>query len=162
MRQFKTLPAGMMTACILLSILPAWAQTQVKEIPHANVVYLADLRPIILMGKKVNESMGPRDPLLRKYYRTGAATFRNQKFERSISIGNNYYHNAPSPAIFLNHDGFDYFEATVGIDDRSARKHSFTFIVIGDNQELARVAKLKVGDEPVPLHIPIRNVGPVP
>jgi hypothetical protein len=158
MRRFKTLTTGMVTVCILLSMLPAWAQNQV------DAVYLADLRPIALMGKRVDESMGPRDPLLQKHYRTGAPTFRNQKFERSISIGNAYYHNVPTSAIFLNRDGFDYFETTVGLDDRyvhhkrSSRPRTFTFIVIGDNEELARVPNMKAGDEPVPLRIPIRNV----
>lgn len=135
-------------------MLPAWAQNQV------DAVYLADLRPIALVGKRVDESMGERDPVLQEHYRTGTATFRNQKFERSISIGNAPYHNAPTSAIFLNRDDFDYFETTVGIDDGyvSRRPRTFTFIVIGDNKELARVKDLRVSDEPVPLRIPIRNV----
>jgi hypothetical protein len=154
MRQCKTLTTGMMIVCIVLSMLPAWAQNQV------DAVYLADLRPIVLMEQRVNESMGERDPLLQKHYFTGTTTFRNQKFERSISIGNAFYHNVPTSAIFLNRDGFDYFETTVGIDDGYAGKwpRAFTFIVTGDNKELARVANLSAGDAPVPLRIPIRNV----
>jgi hypothetical protein len=65
--------------------------------------------------------------------------------------------NATS-AIFLNRDGFDYFEATVGIDDRQDNTTAFTFTVTGDNQELARVANLRVGNAPVHLRVPIRNV----
>jgi hypothetical protein len=61
MRQFKTLTAGMMTACILLSMLPAWAQNQVLEIPHVDAVYLADLVPIVFMKQRVDESMWQRD-----------------------------------------------------------------------------------------------------
>jgi hypothetical protein len=148
------LTAGMMTVCILLSMLPAWAQSQ------ADTVYLADLRPIVLMERRVDESMGERDPLLQRHYRTGTTTFRNQKFERSISLGNAFYHNVPTSAIFLNRDGFDYFETSVGIDDGYAGRWppTFTFIVKGDNKELAKVANLSAGDAPVPLRIPIRNV----
>ena len=87
MRQFKMLTTGMIIVCVVLSMLPAWAQNQV------DAVYLANLRPIVLMEQRVNESMGERDPLLQKHYLTGTTTFRNQKFERSISIGNAFYHN---------------------------------------------------------------------
>jgi hypothetical protein len=155
MRQFKTLTTGMMmTVCILLLMLPAWAQNQV------DAVYLADLRPIALMQEPLDPSLGERDPLLQEHYLTGTATFLNQKFERSISIGNAFYHNVPTSAMFLNRDGFDYFETTVGIDDGYVAEwpRTFTFIVTGDNKELARVKDLSAGDAPVPLRIPIRNI----
>jgi hypothetical protein len=161
MQQFKTLTTGMVTVSILLSMVPAWAQNQF------DAVYLADLRPIALMGRAVDErgidKQSP-NPLMQKHFLTGTATLSNQKFEHSISIGNAFYHNVPTSAIFLNDGRFDYFETTVGIDDRyvhkrsSVRPRTFIFIVIGDNKELTRVVNMKAGDKPVPLRIPIRNI----
>jgi hypothetical protein len=135
------LPSSPHLAAIFL--LSGGGENGQSRVEKGNLIFygsLADLRPIIFMEQRVNESKGPRDPLLQKHYRTGTTTFRNQKFERSISIGNAFYHNMPTSAIFLNRDGFDYFETTVGIDDGYAGRwpRTFTFTVKGDNKECKR------------------------
>ncbi len=121
----------------------------------SNIVYLATVKPTVINNNT------PSNSDLENSWVSGPCTLSGQSFKRSVSFdGVGVSFTGPSwSVVFLPGHNFDFFEATVGIDDHYPQgKSKVSFHVLGDGQHLAGTEDVKVGDKPIHLRVPIKNV----
>ncbi len=126
------------------------AQEDAKPVnKQATTTHLFDMIPTKLDGRKPSENR------LTNGWRPDKCILNGVEYEHSISFGELY--DGGTATFYVK--GYDYFDATIGVQKQSDRQYSVRYIVLGDEDKRLQTTPLQTQDSSsTHLHVSIKGV----
>lgn len=131
-----------------------YAQDRTTQASKAkNTVYLADMKPSSMNSRSVDKDY------LASHWSTGVAHMDGREWPHTVVLTNGGFIETEMSAVFLINRQYDWFDATIGVSDKqSNHSMNYQFVVSSLGKTLYRSEQMAVGDKPVNIHLPVKDV----